>query len=86
MPPSSHFIYIPVILMLGLALGFVLGARATRDALAQEQKREAERQARKAAREARHAAQAAVTGSATATAEPDSAAAKPDSGSSPAKS
>jgi len=85
MPPSSHFIYIPVILMLGLALGFVLGARATRDALAQEQKREAERQARKAAREARHA-RAAATGPATAAAEPDSGAANPDSGSSSAKS
>jgi uncharacterized membrane protein len=55
LPPSSHFIYIPVIAMLGLALGFVLGARATRDAITQEQKKETERLARKAARDARHA-------------------------------
>jgi len=57
LPPSSHFIYIPVIAMLGLALGFVMGARATRDAITQEQKKEAERLARKAARDARHALQ-----------------------------
>src|SRR6185437_14832524 len=29
-PPSSHFIYIPVIFTLGIVIGFVLGAKATR--------------------------------------------------------
>ena len=45
-PPSSHFIYIPVILI----LGFILGAKATRDAVALEQRRQADRDARRAAR------------------------------------
>jgi hypothetical protein len=51
-PPSSHFIYIPVIVVLGIVLGFMLGARATRDAIALEQRKAAEREARRAAREA----------------------------------
>jgi hypothetical protein len=51
-PPSSHFIYIPVIFVLGIVLGFIFGSKATRDAIAFEQKKEQERQARKAAREA----------------------------------
>ena len=50
-PPSSHFIYIPVILVLGIVLGFVLGARATRDAIALEARKAAEREARRAARD-----------------------------------
>jgi type II secretory pathway pseudopilin PulG len=54
-PPSSHFIYIPVVLILGIVLGFILGARATRDAIQLEQRRQAERDARKRAREARTA-------------------------------
>jgi hypothetical protein len=52
-PPSSHFIYIPVILILGLVLGFILGAKATRDAVALEQRKQADREARRAARAAR---------------------------------
>ncbi len=51
-PPSSHFIYIPVILILGLVLGFILGAKATRDAVALEQRRQLDREARRAARAA----------------------------------
>jgi len=51
-PPSSHFIFIPVVLILGIVLGFVLGARATRDAIALEQRRHADREARRAARAA----------------------------------
>jgi hypothetical protein len=51
-PPSSHFIYIPVILVLGVVLGFILGAKATRDAVALEQRRLADREARRAARAA----------------------------------
>ena len=52
LPPSSHFIYIPVILVLGVVLGFILGAKATRDAVALEQRRQADRAARRAARAA----------------------------------
>ena len=51
-PPSSHFIYIPVIFVLGIALGFIFGSKATRDAIAFEQKKADEREARRAAREA----------------------------------
>lgn len=52
LPPSSHFIYIPIVLILGLVLGFVLGAKATRDAIALEQKKAAEREERRARRQA----------------------------------
>ena len=56
LPPSSHFIYIPVIFVLGIVLGFMLGSKATRDAFALEERKAAEREARRAAREARAAA------------------------------
>lgn len=52
LPSSSHFIYIPVIFMIALVLGFLLGAKATRDAIALEQRKAAEREARKAERAA----------------------------------
>jgi len=51
-PPSSHFIYIPVIFILGIVIGFVLGAKATRDAIALESRKAAEREERKARRQA----------------------------------
>ncbi|HVZ87087.1 MAG TPA: hypothetical protein VHG72_08960 [Polyangia bacterium] len=51
-PPSSHFIYIPVIFILGIVLGFVLGSKATRDAIALEQRKAAEREERRARRQA----------------------------------
>ncbi len=41
MPPSSHFIFIPGVLILGVVLGWILGSRAARDAyLAELKKRE----------------------------------------------
>ena len=52
LPPSSHFIYIPVILILGIVTGFVLGSKATRDAIALEQRKAAEREERRARRQA----------------------------------
>jgi hypothetical protein len=55
-PPSSHFIYIPVMFILGIVIGFMLGAKATRDAIALEARKAAEREARKAERAARRAA------------------------------
>jgi uncharacterized membrane protein len=58
-PPSSHFIYIPVIFILGIVLGFVMGSKATRDAFALEEKKAAERAERAAKRAERHAATAA---------------------------
>ncbi|HSS40238.1 MAG TPA: hypothetical protein VLT58_15835 [Polyangia bacterium] len=52
LPPSSHFIYIPVMLILGIVLGFVMGAKATRDAIALEARKAAEREERRARRQA----------------------------------
>jgi uncharacterized membrane protein len=65
-PPSSHFIYIPVIFVLGIVIGFLLGAKATRDALALEARKAAEREERKARRQAASAQSSApgATGSA----------------------
>ena len=56
LPPSSHFIYIPVVFVIGIVLGFVLGAKATRDEIALGQRKAAERDARMAERAARRAA------------------------------
>ena len=61
LPPSSHFIYIPVVLVIGIVLGFVLGAKATRDEIALGQKKAAERDARMAERAARRAAASSDT-------------------------
>ena len=54
-PPSSHFIFIPVVLVLGIIIGFMLGARATRDAIATEERRRVDREARRAARAGKNA-------------------------------
>ena len=51
-PPSSHFIYIPVIVTLGFVLGFIFGSKTTRDAIAFEQRKAHEREERRARREA----------------------------------
>lgn len=51
-PPSSHFIYIPVMLVLGIVLGFVMGSRATRDQIQMDQKKADERARKKAERRA----------------------------------
>ena len=56
LPPSSHFIYIPVMFVLGIIIGFMLGAKATRDEIALGQRKAAEREARLAERAARRAA------------------------------
>ena len=50
-PTSAHFIYIPFVLLIGIVVGFILGGRAARDALAEEQRKAAARAERKAARE-----------------------------------
>jgi uncharacterized membrane protein len=46
-PTAGHFIYIPVILLIGIVLGWVLGSRAAADAMAVEQRRREERAQRK---------------------------------------
>lgn len=48
MPTTAHIIYIPAMLLLGIVLGWILGSRATRDALAAEQRRKEARAARQA--------------------------------------
>jgi hypothetical protein len=44
---AGHFIYIPVIVFLGIAIGWVLGSRAARDAFAVELRRREEATARR---------------------------------------
>ena len=46
---SSHFIFIPAVLLVGVVIGWVLGARAARDAYAAELRRREEREKRRAA-------------------------------------
>jgi hypothetical protein len=38
MPTIAHLIYIPGILLIGIAIGFVLGARAAREEIARQEK------------------------------------------------
>jgi hypothetical protein len=52
---ASHVIFIPAVLMVGMFLGFILGARAARNQFDLQQKRDAEREAARAARAARRA-------------------------------
>jgi len=42
-PTAGHFIYIPVILLLGIVIGWVLGSRAAADAMAMDRRRREER-------------------------------------------
>jgi hypothetical protein len=52
MPPVSHFLYIPMVLMIGIVIGFVLGGRAARDAEAARRSADEAKAARRAEREA----------------------------------
>ena len=61
-PSSAHFIFIPVVLILGVVVGFIMGSKATRDAYALEEKKAAERLERAAKRAARHAAEGSQPG------------------------
>jgi hypothetical protein len=42
-PTAGHFIYIPVVLLVGIVIGWVLGSRAAADALAMERRKREER-------------------------------------------
>jgi heme exporter protein D len=44
LPSAAHFIYIPVAMLLGVVLGWVLGSRAARDAYMAELRRREQRQ------------------------------------------
>jgi hypothetical protein len=45
--PSSHFLFIPGVLLIGMVLGWILGSRAAKDAYAGELRKREEREARK---------------------------------------
>jgi hypothetical protein len=51
---AGHFIFIPAVLVIGIAIGWVLGARAAKDAYAMELKRREERAVKAAAKSAAH--------------------------------
>ncbi|HWU87504.1 MAG TPA: hypothetical protein VN253_09530 [Kofleriaceae bacterium] len=70
---SGHILFIPGAIMIGMFLGFILGARAARNQFDLQQRRTEERAAARAARVARDAKRAAGDG---AKAEPDDAAGK----------
>jgi hypothetical protein len=55
---SSHIIFIPAVVLVGMFLGFILGARAARNQFDLQMKRDEEREAARAARAAKKAAQA----------------------------
>jgi hypothetical protein len=55
---SSHILFIPGVLLVGMFLGFILGARAARNQFDLQRKREQEREAARAARAAKKAAAA----------------------------
>jgi hypothetical protein len=42
-PTSSHFIFIPATLLLGVVIGWILGSRAAQDAMASELRKRDER-------------------------------------------
>jgi hypothetical protein len=50
---SSHVLFIPGVLMVGMFIGFILGARAARNQFDLQRKREQEREAARAARAAK---------------------------------
>ena len=54
---SSHILFIPGILMVGMFVGFILGTRAARNQADLERKRGEEREVARAARAAKKAAQ-----------------------------
>jgi hypothetical protein len=53
---SSHVLFIPAVLMVGMFIGFILGTRAARNQFDLQRKREQEREAARAARAAKRAA------------------------------
>lgn len=59
---SSHILFIPGVLLVGMFIGFILGARAARNQFDAQRKRDAEREAARAARAAKRAEQAASGG------------------------
>jgi len=50
---AGHFLYIPVTILVGIVIGWILGSRAARDAFAFEMRRRDDDAARKAAKAAK---------------------------------
>ena len=48
---ASHFLFIPAVLLVGVVIGWIFGARAARDAYAAELRRREERAARAAGKQ-----------------------------------
>lgn len=48
--PSTHFIFIPAVMLLGIVVGWVLGSRAAKDAYAAELRKREMREKKAAAR------------------------------------
>jgi hypothetical protein len=46
--PSSHFLFIPSVLLIGIVIGWILGGRAAKDAYAAELRKREQRKARDA--------------------------------------
>ena len=44
---AAHFLFIPAVLVIGIVIGWILGARAAQDAFSAELKRREERAARR---------------------------------------
>ena len=55
---SSHLIFIPGMILIGLFLGFILGTRAAKNQFELQRRREEEREAARAARAAKRDAAA----------------------------
>jgi hypothetical protein len=49
---SAHFIFIPVVLFVGVVIGWILGSRAAQDAYAAEMRRRESREQRAESRKA----------------------------------
>jgi hypothetical protein len=45
-PTSSHFIFIPAVLLIGVVIGWVLGSRAAQDAMAGELRKREQRKSK----------------------------------------
>ena len=45
-PSAAHFIYIPVMILVGIVIGWILGSRAARDAYLAEMKKREQRASR----------------------------------------
>jgi len=43
---AGHFIFIPAVLILGIVIGWILGSRATLDAVRAQQKRQDEKRSK----------------------------------------